>query len=161
MPFRKPFNKKTFKQDFKNVLFASAFIFLFSLLLHQFFSFLHADNYNYRKTHLFSYYFLTGSLIRNMPQPSVTGEAEFYSRPSEGTKMGRTGVRFCSSASKEAIVETLNQYAVENGFTREGVGFYSDREYGYVRHDESAFQFDIDKYDCGADNWNVTADKTW
>lgn len=108
------------------------------------------------------YYFIyTTSLVRNIPQIEIVGEAEYFSRHQDGTAPESGGVMYCSSASKETIVEKLNQYAIENGYVRDKTGLFSSDQFGYIKaKGKYTFGFGIDRYGCG-ENWRVMADESF
>ncbi len=136
------------------MLFVSVLGLLISALILHCFTLSFDEHLVFRK-YSFSYFVLTTSLIRNLPQSGTIGEAEYFHERLDGTKPESFGVIYYIKDPKQEIFKTLEQYLIKNGYAKES----SDsgyRDYQYSKG-ESRFQFSIDNDD--QNNYRVIAEE--
>lgn len=98
------------------------------------------EEYKFRKGHLFSYYVFSTRTVRNLPQPQMAGEAEYFYSGEEGTKAEYYGVSFASTATKEELLNEFHGFLTNAGYqkgTNCGI-----QDYCY-RSKEGDFEFSI------------------
>ena len=98
----------------------------------------------------YAYYLLIPSFIKNVPQPQIVGEPEYYSSCGDGPKPMATGVSFYSKDLKSELFDQINRYAVAAGYTPDPDAVITG-DYGY-RRGSMAFEFKIEAESNGTNS---------